>query len=340
MTRICTSFESLNALYNKNDNKSILKAMRFIDLHCDTLWLSFKQHLEDIYDLPDTMLDVKRAKQSGELAQIFAIFMPPPERNEASNDSEYLEHCFRVFNTTIARHPDAIVMASSGKLEAGKLNAFLSFEDGRPIDGKLENLEQYYQKGIRLITLTWNGENCFGFPQSTNPENMARGLKPFGKDALCRMNELGIIVDVSHLSDGGFSDVAALSTKPFVASHSNCRALSPHRRNLTDDMIRVLAEAGGVAGLNFCPAFLNQNIECEDSTAALISAHAQHFIKVGGVECVAMGSDFDGISGKLEIGRVETVPCLFEQFHHDGLNDDVIEKIAWKNAQRVFNDVL
>jgi membrane dipeptidase len=314
--------------------------MRFIDLHCDTLLLSFKQHLEDIYDIPDAMLDVKRASQSGDLAQFFAIFMPPLERDEAFNDGEYLEHCFRVFNTTIARHPDVIVAAGSGKLEAGKVNAFLSFEDGRPIDGKLENLDRYYQKGIRLITLTWNGENCFGFPQSTDPELMTRGLKPFGKDAVRRMNELGIIVDVSHLSDGGFSDVAALSTKPFVASHSNCRALSPHRRNLTDDMIRVLAKAGGVAGLNFGPAFLNENVDCEDSTAALISIHAQRLIKVGGVECVALGSDFDGIGGKLEIGRVETMPNLFEQFHRDGLSDDVIEKIAWKNAQRVLNDVL
>jgi membrane dipeptidase len=314
--------------------------MHFIDLHCDTLLLSFKQHLEDIYAVPDAMLDVERAKRAGNMAQVFAIFMPPLEHGEAGSDGEYLEHCFTVLNTTIARHPDAIVMAESACLDTGRLNAFLSFEDGRPIDGKLENLERYYQKGIRLITLTWNGENCFGFPQSENPEAMARGLKPFGKDALRRMNELGIIVDVSHLSDGGFFDAAAISTKPFVASHSNCRALSPHPRNLTDEMIRVLAEAGGVAGLNFCPAFLNRDTACGHSTAALISAHARHFINVGGVECAALGSDFDGISGALEIGRVESVPRLLDQFHHDGLSDDVIEKIAWKNAWRVLNDVL
>jgi membrane dipeptidase len=168
---------------------------------------------------------------------------------------------------------------------------------------------------------------------------MSRGLKPFGKDAIRRMNELGMVVDVSHLSDGGFRDVAEISRKPFVASHSNCRELSPHQRNLTDDMIRVLARKGGVAGLNYGPSFLNADTSCIDSTAALISAHAQHLKNTGGIDCVALGSDFDGIGGNLEIGLVEKMPQLFDQFHRDGLKDDEIEKIAWKNALRVLKDI-
>lgn len=317
--------------------------VRFFDLHCDTLKVSFHQKLDDIYDISGSMLDIRRMGEAGSLAQCFAIFMPP-EWTEPATDSGYLAHCFQVFKTAMERHRDIIAPALSGgsierNEQAGKMSAFLSFEDGRPIDGKLENLDAYYDMGIRLITLTWNGENCFGFPNSNDPVLMQKGLKPFGKDAVRRMNELGIVLDVSHLSDGGFYDVAEISKKPFMASHSNCRALSPHQRNLTDDMIRTLAEKGGVAGLNFAPAFLNADTACKDSTAALISAHARRMIDVGGVECAALGSDFDGISGNLEISGVEKMQLLFDRFHHDGLSDDVIEKIAWKNALRAFKDI-
>jgi membrane dipeptidase len=242
------------------------------------------------------------------------------------------------------KHGDIIAPGLSGSsieenLNLGKMSGILTFEDGRAIAGKLENLDAYYKKGIRLISLTWNGENCFGYPNSKDSETMGKGLKPFGKDAVRRMNELGMVVDVSHLSDGGFWDVAEISQKPFAASHSNCRALSPHQRNLTDDMIRTIAQKGGVAGLNFGPEFLNADAVSKNSTAALISTHARHMIDVGGIDCVALGTDFDGINGSLEISGVEKMSLLLDQFHRDGLADDAIEKIAWKNTLRVFKDI-
>jgi membrane dipeptidase len=261
------------------------------------------------------------------------------------DDAVFVEYCTAVFNATMEEHTDIIAPALSGgdiekNREAGKMSAFLTFEDGRVINGKLENLDLYHGRGFRLISLTWNGENCFGFPNSKDGEIMSKGLKPFGKDAVRRMNELGMVVDVSHLSDGGFYDVAAISQKPFVASHSNCRALSPHQRNLTDRMIRSLAEKGGIAGLNFGPEFLNPVPGIKENTAELISAHARHFIDVGGSECVALGSDFDGIQGNLEIGKIEKMPLLFDRFSRDGLSDDQIEKIAWKNALRTLKDIM
>lgn len=323
----------------------------FIDMHCDTLMVSYQQNRQDLYEMPNAMVDIKRMREAGALAQFFAIFMPSPEaenpldRSRPIDDDAYIAYCLGVFRNTMGRHGDCIRQALSGSAilkngEEGTMSAFLTFEDGRPIDGKLENLEHYYHEGIRLISLTWNGENCFGFPNSGDPEVMHRGLKPFGKDAVRCMHELGMVVDVSHLSDGGFYDVAALSRKPFVASHSNCRALSPHQRNLSDQMIRTLADKGGVAGLNFCPRFLNADLEDQNSTAALISVHARHMIAVGGIECVALGSDFDGIEGTLEIAGVEQMPQLFDQLHRDGLTDDALEKIAWKNALRVLQDIL
>jgi membrane dipeptidase len=246
------------------------------------------------------------------------------------------------------RHGDIAAPALSAEdveqyRKAGKMSGLLTFEDGRPVDGKIENLERWYKEGIRLITLTWNGDNCFGYPNSDDKALMEKGLKPFGKEAVRRMNDLGIIVDVSHLSDGGFWDAAALSKiskKPFVASHSNCRSLSPHKRNLTDEMIKALADSGGVAGLNYCPAFLNADTECKDSTLENISAHTRHLIKCGGSGCAALGSDFDGISGNLEIGSVDKVSLIFDRLREDGLSEDDIEKIAWKNALRVMKDCI
>jgi membrane dipeptidase len=311
---------------------------------------SYKQKIVDLTRLKDTMLDIERMKQGAYMAQVFAIFMPPLDgiearfKGEGFSDEAYIEHCFKAFKTTMELSAPLVAEgASAAAIEAnekaGKMSAFLSFEDGRPIAGRLENLDRYYRKGIRLITLTWNGENCFGFPNSQNAGIMNAPLKPFGRDAVLRMNEIGMIVDVSHLSDGGFWDVAELSKKskkPFVASHSNCRALSPHPRNLTDDMIRALAEAGGVAGLNFNPGFVNPDTESNLSTAAGISAHAKHLINTGGSECAALGGDLDGIEGNIEIDGAEKLPLLLDQFKKDGMSWDQIEKIAWKNALRVI----
>ncbi|GHU07916.1 peptidase [Spirochaetia bacterium] len=344
--------------------------MKFIDFHCDSLMLAARDNRLDLFDAPTAMLDVKRMKEAGQLAQFFAIFMPPLDRKpippaesatqssppadsnapdgEPFDDYKYIHHCLAAYHNTLSQHKDIIagppLAGGSSGIEqnerSGKMTMLLTFEDGRPIEGSLEKLEAYYYEGIRLITLTWNGENCFGFPNSSDAEKMKLGLKPFGKDAVRRMNELGMLVDVSHLSDRGFYDVAEISAKPFIASHSNCRSLGPHQRNLTDEMIRILADSGGVAGLNYCPAFLNKDAACADSTAALISLHAQHLKNIGGIGCVALGSDFDGIDGKLEIGRVEQMPLLFDRFRQDGFTEDEIEQIAWKNAARVIKDVM
>ena len=324
--------------------------MKFIDLHCDTLMMGYFQQETNLYEMPG-MLDIKRMQAAGQLAQFFAIFMPPPGVEKMLNlpepidDNAYIDYSMNIYQTTLAENSSLIAAAgNAADIEAnaatGKMSALLTFEDGRPIDGKLENLKHYYDKGIRLISLTWNMENCFGFPNSTDAAVMSKGIKPFGKEAIAYMNELGIIIDVSHLSDGGFEDVWALSKKPFVASHSNCRALSPHQRNLTDDMIRKLADKGGVAGINFGPEFLNADLECKDSTVALMVKHIRRMIDLGGVECVALGSDFDGVGGNLEVSSPDKMHLIFDHLSREGLGDDVIEKIAWKNVMRVIRDTL
>ena len=156
------------------------------------------------------------------------------------------------------------------------------------------------------------------------------------------MERLHLIADVSHLSDKGFWDIVEHSTRPFAASHSNCRALAPHCRNLTDEMIRALADKGGLVGLNYCSGFLDHQPEeklCR-STTALMARHAAHFKQVGGIEIIGLGSDFDGIGGKLEMDDCSKLPLLAEALRREGFTEDEVEAIFFRNAQRFFENNL
>lgn len=216
----------------------------------------------------------------------------------------------------------------------------LTMEDGRAVAGQLENLKRFYDMGFRAISLTWNMPNCFGSPNSADPEVMSQGLTEFGRNAVAYMQELGILVDVSHLSEGGFYDVASICKKPFAATHSNSRALSPHPRNLSDEQLKVLGSAGGVTGLNFGPEFLNKDTSCKESTIELIVNHISHIANAGGVECVALGSDFDGIGGNLEISDCTKVNLLVPALKKAGFDSEDIEKIFYKNVLRVMKDTM
>lgn len=323
--------------------------MKYIDMHCDTLAEALVRGKQTAFSLNGTMLDVSRLQKSGAKAQFFAMFLP--QRNQPDwfgletmpDLSELMQMMYQIYQNTMDECKDIIAPARSYEElkrneAAGKISAFLTIENGYPILGKMENIRQYYDMGARLITLTWNDANCLGYEHSMNAEKMKLGLTDFGKEAAAYMSELGILVDVSHLSDGGFYDVADIVKKPFVASHSNCRALSPATRNLTDDMIKVLANHGGVAGINFAAAFLNEDISEETSRVERMCDHIEHFIHIGGEDCVGIGTDFDGIGGKLEISDCTKMHLLFEALQHRGISEYVIDKIACKNVERVIKE--
>lgn len=324
--------------------------MKYIDMHCDTLMLAWMRKQADIYDCPEMMVDISRLAKGDCKAQFFAIFLPSPRMKarmglEAMNDDDYITQLASILRNTLEHHSEKV--APAGNLAdilknqcAGKVSAVLTMEDGRSVDGRMDKLERYYDMGVRVIGLTWNQENCFGAPNSPDASIMTKGLTAFGKDAIVRMNELGMGVDVSHLSDGGFWDVAALTKKPFFATHSNCRSLNPHPRSMTDEMIRALADKGGVMGVNFCPAFLVGDIENNCTTCDMLTAQLRHMIKVGGEDCAAIGTDFDGMNGKLEIGSAHQMPLLFTALERAGFTAAEIEKIAFRNVERVLADVL
>lgn len=323
--------------------------MRYIDMHCDTLSIALAQHKETMTALAGTMVDIEGLLKVGAGAQFFAMFVPQrdvPEwygLEEMPEHEVLLERMHHIFMETLKENADKMAFAQSYEnmqenLRNKKLSAFLTMENAYAVRGKLENLKKFHDMGVSLMTLTWNDANCFGQNHSKEPVLMQKGLTDFGKEAIPYMNDLGIVIDVSHLSDGGFYDVAEYSKKPFVASHSNCRELSPSTRNLTDDMIRLLAQKGGVAGVNFEPSFLNRDVTDKDSRISRICDHIEHFMNIGGMECVGIGTDFDGISGSFEISDCTRMNLLFDELHRRNISDDMIDKIAYQNVARVIKD--
>lgn len=323
--------------------------MNYIDMHCDTLEKALVRHEDTVYELEGTMVDLKRLVRAGTGAQFFAMFLPQRDNPEwfgldkMPPLAELMARMYAVYRNTMERYAEFAAPARSladyqRNRAARKLSAFLTIENGAVVDGRMERLEEFHEMGVGLITLTWNDPNCFGYNHSEDSAAMARGLTAFGKEAVQYMNELGVIVDVSHLSDGGFWDVADCCKKPFVASHSNCRTLCPATRNLTDDMIRALAERGGVAGINFEPGFVNADNNDRHTTAAALCDHVEHFVRVGGEDCVGIGTDFDGIGGSFEIADCTAMNLLFDELRRRGYGGRFLEKFAYGNVERVIGD--
>lgn len=320
--------------------------MKFIDLHCDTIGEKVSAS-EGAVKLRrnNCHIDLEKMIQAGSLAQMFAIFIPTHDVAEHSNVTlspmDYFEHAYKFYLKELKDNNDIIepahnyedIIKNHGK---NKVSGILTIEDGVLIDGNLDIILQLYKKGVRLITLTWNYENSLGYPNSRDAEIMSKGLKPFGIEAVQYMNELGIIVDVSHLSDGGFYDVVKYSRLPFAASHSCARSLTNHPRNLTDEMLKLIGDTGSVCGINFASQFLS-NESPKYTKIDDIVRHALHIKDVAGIEAIALGSDFDGISSKLEFndysGMVEIAEALSKHF-----SESEVDKICYKNALRLIKD--
>lgn len=316
----------------------------YIDMHCDTL-MGFAENESFSLLENQASVDFARLQKGDAAAQFFAMFFPQWRDPAPMTDDEYLHRLHTGLQRAVEAASDRIAMAYTAadlerNLASGKLSAILTVEDARWVQNDLSRLDRLYEMGVRAIALLWNHENCMGYPNSTDPAVMQRGLKAFGIQSVERMNELGILIDVSHLSEGGFWDVAKYSKKPFIASHSNARALSPHQRNLSDEQLRALGQAGGVTGINFCPAFLHADPSCNRSTVERMVAHAAHIVNVAGLEACGLGSDLDGIGGELEIGSCDRMSLLWDALQAAGFSEDAVEQIAYRNVLRVMRDAL
>ena len=227
-------------------------------------------------------------------------------------------------------------------LEDGSLAAVLHFEGAEAIDPGLERLAGFHDSGLRSLGLTWSRPNDFahgvpfGFPGSPD---QGPGLTDAGRGLVEACNELRILVDLAHLNERGFWDVAELSDAPLVVSHSNAHALCPSPRNLTDDQLRAVGESGGVVGVNFCVAFAREDgADDPDTPLSTIAAHAAHVAEVAGPDAVALGSDFDGATMPHELDSAAKLPALFDALRAFGFGEPELERIALGNWRRVLRE--
>ena len=325
--------------------------MRFTDLHCDTLYSL--NYFKDKGTLKhnDLCIDEEKLKKGGSLLQAFACFTDlgrwsdlPISQLEACADRSY-KHVMDLMDLYERDAKDtSFILCKSAKdlpeKDAEGIYTILTVEEGGIINNDMNRLEHLYERGCRLITLTWNHDNCLASPNSKDSNLMALGLKSFGKTVVERMNELHMVVDVSHLSDGGFWDICDLQKsagRPFVASHSCARAIMNHQRNMTDEMLKALGNLGGVVGLNYCGHFLQENTK---STVEAMVKHIRHMVNVAGIEAVGLGSDFDGFDEKSELADASQMPKLFDALEAAGFKNSEIEKIAYGNTIRVLKDLL
>ncbi len=322
--------------------------MEIIDLHCDTIMRFCEGH--HLRDMAGGHVNVEKLRRGGCMAQCFAIFVPTSGAAErhgiAETPEEYFDRAYGRYMEELELCSDQLLPArSASDVErnhaAGKMSSILTVEDCVTLDGKIDRVDDYYRRGVRMAALTWNYENSLGYPQSADSEMHMMGLKPFGIEAVERMNELGIVVDVSHLSEGGFWDVARVSRRPFAASHSCARALCGNSRNLTDSQLRALADKGGVCGINFLSRFLHDPVgdpERDDYTSVEdVIRHLRHMKNVAGADTLAIGSDYDGISSRLEWGDWSGTEYLLRGMEKIFTAEE-LEKVCWKNALRLFRD--
>lgn len=316
-----------------------------IDLHCDTILKIYEHPETSLYENP-FQLDLIRLKKSVIDVQQFALFV---ELSKTTEPYAYYQKLLACFNHQMKQFDACITPFTTYAQylelkERNQLAALLTVEEGATLEGKLENLAQMYEDGVRLLTLMWNFENEIGYPSALYASQdgqlshtIQQGLKPFGYQVVEKMNELGMIIDVSHGSDQLARDVLAISNKPIVASHSNCRALCPHYRNLPDELIKKIADQGGLIGLNYFEAFIQFN---DETLLDQLCRHALHLKKIGGLECLALGSDFDGIPMHPELKDVTIVEQFIDRLTHFGFTARELDYIGEKNVTRLYREIL
>jgi membrane dipeptidase len=350
-----------------------------IDSHIDTLqWV-----LNDNRDLGQRAstghVDFPRLREGGVNAPFFALWVPTYYKGaEAVRRTLDLRDAMQ---RVLDSHPDRIELAlNAGDVEritkTGKIAAVLTVEGGHQIADDLAVLRVYHRLGIRSMTITHFRNN--GWADSSTDKPAHNGLTDFGKDVIREMNRLGMIVDISHVSDKTFYDVLAVTSKPVIASHSSCRAISPVPRNMTDDMLRALAKNGGVVGINFGEGFLNpkdaallmqtvnaisynepalfgqaldeyskkQFFDDESHPRPSVGtiedavAHIDHAVKVAGIDHVGIGSDFDGITSPPKgLEDISKMPALWAALRKKGYSEQDIRKISGENTLRVLREV-
>lgn len=311
--------------------------MLIVDAHCDTLIRKYDQE-NDLFK-NNFHLDIERMLKLGNYAQFFAAFVSP-----SYSQAYALRRAIQIidnFNRQVCLYKDSITHCCDFNsiqtaLKEGKVAAILSIEGGDALQGDLATLRVFYKLGVRSMGLTWNYRNEIA--DGVEDGLTGGGLTPFGREVISEMNSLGMIIDVSHISERGFWDVIELSKTPIIASHSNAKEICNHIRNLTNEQIIAIKKNGGVIGINFYPLFLNNT---GDASIDDIIRHIEHISSLVGCDHIGIGSDFDGIeytpSG---INGVQDVEKIFDELLKKNYSEDDVKKIAGSNFMRIIRQIL
>ena len=323
----------------------------YFDAHCDTVYRCLETGETSALDYGDSReeqcryyaasdhlrrngghFDLERSRQFSRCAQFFALFH---DAAEAPADGLWAQ-CRRMhdfFLREMVDNADIVCHCRTGRevdeaAAAGKTAALLSIEGADLIDCNVHKVETVAHWGVRLLNPVWNRANVLS---GTNAEDPERGLYAEGRDFIRALEEYGIYPDVSHLSDAGFWDLVHIARRPIVASHSNARAVCPHRRNLTDDQFRAIRDSGGVVGLNLYLHFVGK------PTMDALVAHVEHFLALDGEKTLCLGGDLDGCEA-LAAGMtgMQDVPKLYEALKARGYSDALLEDIFWNNLRRLI----
>jgi membrane dipeptidase len=311
--------------------------VKVFDAHCDTIYQCYKQNANLLKENPQGHLDLVRMRQFTTSAQFFAIFEDAKGKTDQRMEEIFALE-YQIFCNQLELNQRELAFCctrneAENAFMQGKSAAFLSVEGADLLGCSLEQLDRAYILGVRAVNLTWNRSNLLS---GSALEETERGLSPLGKAFARRMQELGMLVDVSHLSDTGFWDVIDLAEKPVIASHSNARAVCHHPRNLTNAQFMALVQVGGVAGLNLYTDFLGP-----DPDFGSITAHLDHFWSLGGEDHVSLGGDWDGCD-TLPEGMEEGIGSLrklYEYLLQRNYSETLLEKLYYKNLMRVVDEV-
>ena len=308
------------------------------DLHCDTALALLGRDLKPCTTLKKNSghVDLERAGELGGYAQCFAMFTYPEFERWFSRP---VTEVFRVMLDNLLReleeNRERIALAGSTReiranQEQGKMSAVLTLEGPAGIGYDPERLEELYGLGFRISTLGWNEKNVLAGSHMTGG-----GLTELGREYVKECQRLGILVDVSHLSDEGFWDIMEITQAPVIASHSNLRSVCGNSRNLTEEMFRAICQTGGTAGINLCPPFLARENASVDSACD----HIFRFLELDDTGThLSLGGDLDGIDALPEgFHGVQSWNLLADRLHRRGLDEKTIRNIYWNNTMGVMD---
>jgi membrane dipeptidase len=305
----------------------------YFDSHCDTMTAC----LDSCQELNKNIchIDLNRISFFKHYSQIFSVWIDDETRGEQA--SKRFLQVYDFFISQMEKYADRISFCKNKEeyeqaRKQRKATAFLSIEGGQAFGGQLDNIERFYNLGVRMTTLTWNGENELGYGSMCGSK---KGLTPFGKEAISQMKRLNMIIDVSHLNESGFWDVME-NGGHIVASHSNSYSICKHKRNLTDKQFIALAKNGGGTGINIYTPFVHKNASLDH-----IIDHMEHFWSLGGEDHVFIGADYDGIDNTLpELKDVIGMEKLYNRLLQKNYPESLLHKLFYQNLEAIMLQVL